>query len=70
MAGGGVPDGSFEGERGQVVALVDHDQTVAAEERVEIVDRFEALDHREVDDPGQLAPAAASLADLLRREAE
>ena len=70
VAGGGVPDGGLEGERRQVVALVDHDQPVAAEERVEVVDRFEALDHREVDDAGQLAPAAAFLADLLGREVE
>ena len=53
-----------------MVALVDHDQAVVGEEGVEIVDRFEALDHRQVDDPGQLASAAAFLADLLRGEAE
>ena len=53
-----------------MVAFVDHDQPVAAEERVEVVDCFEALDHREVDDPGQLVPASAFLADLLRREIE
>src|SRR5579859_8177231 len=34
VAGGGVPNGSLEGERGQVVALVDHDQAIAAEERL------------------------------------
>ncbi len=54
----------------QVVALVDHDQAVAAEERFEVVDRLEALDHRQVDDPGEFAPSAADLADLLRGESE
>ena len=70
MAGRSVTDGSLEGERGQVVAFVDHDQPVATEECVEVIDCFEALDHCEVDDSGELAPAAAFLADLLRGESE
>ena len=55
VAGGGAPDGGLERERGQVVALVDHDQAVVGEERFEIVDRLEALDHRKVDDPSASA---------------
>jgi hypothetical protein len=62
VAGRRVPDCSLEREGGQVAALVDHDQAVGAEERIEIVDRFEALDRRQIDVPGPLAPAAASLA--------
>jgi len=63
VAGGGVPDGSLERERGQVVALVDHDQAVAADERIEIVDRFEALDHRS---PRRLIAARSSSAPSRR----
>jgi len=39
-------------------------------ERFEVVDRLEALDHRQIDDDGELAPAAAALPDLLRGETE
>ena len=56
----------LERERRQVVALVDDDEPVGAEERFQVVDRLEALDHRQVDDAGALASAAAALADLLR----
>lgn len=48
------------------MALVDHDQAVAAEEPVEILDRFQALDHRQIDE----AAAAAELTDLLRGQTE
>ncbi len=65
-----APDGGLEGQRGQMVALVDHDQAVVGEERFEIVYRLEALDHCQVDDAGQPSPAAAALTDLLGREAE
>src|SRR5947209_2585105 len=66
VSDGRSPNGGLERERGQVVALVDHDQAVLAEERFELVDRLQALDHRQIDDASQLAPAAAFLADLLR----
>ena len=52
------------------MALVDHDQAIAAEERFEVVDGLEALNHREVDGSGEFAPSAADLADLFRGESE
>ncbi len=64
------PDCVLEGERRQVVAFVDDDESVGAEERSQVVDRLEALDHCQVDDAGQLASAAASLPDLLGRKPE
>ena len=70
MAGGRLSDVGLERDGRQVVALVDHDQAVVAEERVEVVDGLEALDHREVDDPGEFASSAADLADLFRGESE
>jgi hypothetical protein len=70
VSGGRSPDCGLEGEGRQVVALVDDDETVGGEERFQVFDRLEALDHRQVDDAGQLASAAASLPDLLRVETE
>src|SRR6266508_1561117 len=70
VAGRRLSNVRLERDGRQVVALVDQDQAVAAEERLEVADGFEALNHRKVDDPAQSAPSAADLADLLRGEAE
>jgi hypothetical protein len=64
------PDACLEGDGGEVVAFVDHDLAVDAEERLEVVDRLEALNHREVDRPFPLPSAATELAYLLRGETE
>jgi hypothetical protein len=55
---------------GDVVALVDHDMAVSADEVVEIIAASERLDHRNVDLPREPASAGAHSANRLRREAE
>ena len=70
MPGASLPHTTLERERRQVVAFVDHDQAVTAEEPVEILDRFQALDHRQIDEARPLAAATAELADLLPGQTE
>ena len=53
-----------------VVALVDHNVAVGADEVMEVIAARECLDHRDVDLPRQAAPAGAEPADRPRRDVE
>lgn len=63
-------DASLEGHRGQVVALVNDDEPIAAEQFVGSLPAGKALDHRDVDEAAGPVLAAADHADLFVFEAE
>ena len=61
---------TFHLHRRHVVAFVDHDMSVGADEGVKVVSPRECLNHRDVDPLRQTASAAAEPSNRLRRDVE
>ena len=79
VGGGGEPDPTahrdladclFEGDGGDVVALIHDHQPVAGGELCDVVPAGEALDSSDVDDAPGPGASTAELADLLRGQVE